>query len=101
LIRVEHGDLREQGLQGRTSAVNLKKMSDANGEGRVWQQLCSRASMVFRVNYNSQRAERNRAKAAKVEAKLRKQEEETARRKAEREPRPAEPPKTDTDEGAT
>ena len=57
------------------------------------------ARMVFKVNYNSQRAERNRAKAAKTEAKLRKQEEETARRKAEREQRLAEPPKTDTDEG--
>ena len=41
--------------------------------------------MAFKVNYNQQRAERDRAKAAKKEAKLREQEEETARRKAERE----------------
>jgi hypothetical protein len=56
--------------------------------------------MVFKVNYNSQRAERNRAKAAKMEAKLRKQEEETARRKTEREQQFAEPLKTDTVKGA-
>lgn len=41
--------------------------------------------MAFKVNYNQQRAERNRAKQAKKEAKQREQEEETARRKAERE----------------
>ncbi len=41
--------------------------------------------MVFKVNYNQQRAERDRAKAAKNEAKQREKEEETARRKAERE----------------
>ncbi len=41
--------------------------------------------MAFKVNYNQQRAERDRAKQAKKEAKLREQEEETARRKAERE----------------
>jgi hypothetical protein len=38
--------------------------------------------MAFKVNYNQQRAERDRAKAAKKEAKLRDQEELTARRKA-------------------
>lgn len=38
--------------------------------------------MAFKVNYNQQRAERDRAKAAKKEAKLREQEELTARRKA-------------------
>jgi hypothetical protein len=37
--------------------------------------------MAFKVNYNQQRAERDRAKAAKKEAKLREQEELTARRK--------------------
>ena len=41
--------------------------------------------MAFKVNYNQQRAERDRAKAAKNEAKQREKEEETARRKAERE----------------
>jgi hypothetical protein len=44
--------------------------------------------MAFKVNYNQQRAERNRAKQAKKEAKQREQEEETARRKAEREAPP-------------
>jgi len=38
--------------------------------------------MAFKVNYNQQRAERDRAKAAKKEATLREQEELTARRKA-------------------
>jgi hypothetical protein len=41
--------------------------------------------MAFKVNYNLQRADRERAKQAKKEAKLREREEETARRKAERE----------------
>jgi hypothetical protein len=50
--------------------------------------------MAFKVNYNQQRAERDRAKAAKKEAKLREQEEETARRKAERE-RGDTPPESD------
>lgn len=38
--------------------------------------------MAFKVNYNQQRAERNRAKQAKKDAKLREREEEVARRKA-------------------
>ena len=38
--------------------------------------------MAFKVNYNQQRAERDRAKQAKKDAKLREREEETARRKA-------------------
>jgi hypothetical protein len=38
--------------------------------------------MVFKVNYNQQRAERDRAKQAKKEAKAREREEEVARRKA-------------------
>ena len=41
--------------------------------------------MAFKVNYNQQRAERDRAKLAKKEAKLRERDEETARRKVERE----------------
>jgi hypothetical protein len=40
--------------------------------------------MAFKVNYNQQRMERDRAKAAKKEAKLREKEEEVARRKADR-----------------
>jgi len=39
--------------------------------------------MVFKPNYNMQRAERNRAKQAKKEEKLRDKEEAAARRKAE------------------
>jgi hypothetical protein len=38
--------------------------------------------MVFKPNYNQQRAERDRAKQAKKEAKLR-EREEAARRKTE------------------
>lgn len=38
--------------------------------------------MVFKPNYNLQRADRNRLKQAKKEAKLREQEEARARRKA-------------------
>ncbi len=37
--------------------------------------------MAFKVNYNQQRAERDRAKAAKKEAKLREQEAERMRRR--------------------
>ncbi len=39
--------------------------------------------MVFKPNYNMQRAERNRAKQAKKDDKLREKEEAAARRKAE------------------
>ena len=50
--------------------------------------------MVFKPNYNMQRAERNRAKQAKKDEKLREKEEAAARRKAELEaggePSPAE-----------
>ena len=38
--------------------------------------------MVFKPNYNAQRAERNRAKQAKKDEKLREREEAAARRKA-------------------
>ena len=38
--------------------------------------------MVFKHNYNAQRAERNRAKQAKKDEKLREREEAAARRKA-------------------
>jgi hypothetical protein len=42
--------------------------------------------MVFKPNYNHQRAERDRAKQAKKEAKLREREDAAAlRRKAEQE----------------
>jgi hypothetical protein len=48
--------------------------------------------MVFKPNYNHQRAERDRAKQAKKEAKLREREDAAAvRRKAEQDgPDPAE-----------
>ena len=39
--------------------------------------------MVFKPNYNLQRAERNRAKQAKKEEKLREKEEVAAKRKAD------------------
>ena len=39
--------------------------------------------MVFKPNYNMQRAERNRAKQAKKDEKLRDKEEAASRRKAE------------------
>lgn len=39
--------------------------------------------MVFKPNYNMQRAERNRAKQAKKDEKLREKELAAARRKAE------------------
>ena len=45
--------------------------------------------MAFKVNYNQQRAERNRAKQAKKDTKLREREEEVARRKAGLDPAPA------------
>ena len=38
--------------------------------------------MAFKVNYNQQRMERDRAKQSKKEAKLREKEAEVARRKA-------------------
>lgn len=41
--------------------------------------------MAFKPNYNHQRAERNRAKAAKKQAKLQRLEEESAKRKSLRE----------------
>ena len=47
--------------------------------------------MVFKPNYNMQRAERNRAKQAKKEEKLRDKEEAAARRKAEGETADATP----------
>jgi len=40
--------------------------------------------MVFKPNYNQQRAERNRAARARKEEKQRKIDEKTAQRKAER-----------------
>ena len=58
--------------------------------------------MVFKPNYNMQRAERNRAKQAKKDDKLREKEEAAARRKAEEaggpsaaEPNPEAPESTD------
>ena len=55
--------------------------------------------MAFKVNYNQQRAERDRAKQAKKEAKLRERDEETARRKAEREQGDGDTPPEGEDRG--
>jgi hypothetical protein len=55
--------------------------------------------MVFKPNYNHQRAERDRAKQAKKEAKLREREDAAVeRRKAEQDGTPA--PAAETDEAA-
>jgi hypothetical protein len=53
--------------------------------------------MVFKPNYNHQRAERDRAKQAKKEAKLKDREDAALRRKAEQDgtaPADAEPAET-------
>ena len=52
--------------------------------------------MVFKPNYNQQRAERNRLKQAKKDAKLREREDAVARRKAEEDGAP--PATADSDE---
>ncbi len=55
--------------------------------------------MVFKPNYNHQRAERDRAKQAKKEAKLREREDAAAmRRKAEQDG--TAPPAAESDEAA-
>ena len=56
--------------------------------------------MVFKPNYNMQRAERDRAKLAKKEEKAREKEE---RRKADLAAgiNPTDPPNTDPDNGAS
>ena len=60
--------------------------------------------MVFKPNYNMQRAERNRAKQAKKDEKLREKEEAAARRKAELEagvePSPVDGPNSGGTDGA-
>lgn len=57
--------------------------------------------MVFKPNYNMQRAERNRAKQAKKDEKLRDKEEAAARRKAEGETGPETAPAEGTSSGDT
>jgi hypothetical protein len=57
--------------------------------------------MVFKPNYNHQRAERDRAKQAKKEAKLRDREDAaTERRKAEQDASPASAPEPDEAAGS-
>jgi hypothetical protein len=51
--------------------------------------------MVFKPNYNQQRAERNRLKQAKKDAKLREREEVATRRKVEEDAPP--PPASDSE----
>lgn len=53
--------------------------------------------MVFKPNYNAQRAERNRAKQAKKEEKLREREQAAARRKAGQDDGDAEAAPSDVD----
>ncbi len=57
--------------------------------------------MVFKPNYNMQRAERNRAKQAKKDEKLREKEETAARRKAELESGVEPSPTEGTSSGGT
>lgn len=59
--------------------------------------------MVFKVNYNQQRNERDRAKQAKKDAKLREKEAEVARRRNARDesPSPALPAQEDDKNGPT
>jgi hypothetical protein len=57
--------------------------------------------MVFKPNYNHQRAERDRAKQAKKEAKLREREDAAAvRRKAEQEGVPQQAAESDEAPGS-
>jgi hypothetical protein len=56
--------------------------------------------MVFKPNYNQQRAERNRLTQAKKDAKLREREDAVARRKAEEDAAPSAPPETDAPQKA-
>ncbi len=59
--------------------------------------------MVFKVNYNQQRNERDRAKQAKKDAKLREKEAEVARRRNTRDesPNPENPVQEDEHNGPT
>jgi hypothetical protein len=57
--------------------------------------------MVFKPNYNQQRAERDRAKQAKKEAKLREREDAAlARRKAEQDGTAVLPPESEESHGS-
>ncbi len=56
--------------------------------------------MVFKPNYNQQRAERDRAKQAKKDAKLREREEVATRRKVEEEAAPPAAPESEVQSGS-
>lgn len=56
--------------------------------------------MVFKPNYNLQRAERNRLKQEKKDAKLREREEVAARRKTDQQPAPPTPPESEAQRGS-
>ncbi len=56
--------------------------------------------MVFKPNYNQQRAERNRLKQAKKDAKLREREEVATRRKVEEDAAPPAPPESEAQRGS-
>jgi hypothetical protein len=56
--------------------------------------------MVFKPNYNQQRAERNRLKQAKKEAKVREREEVATRRKVEQDTPSSAPPDSEKQPGS-
>jgi hypothetical protein len=56
--------------------------------------------MVFKPNYNQQRAERNRLKQAKKDAKLREREEVATRRKEEENSSPPAAPESEVQPGS-
>jgi hypothetical protein len=56
--------------------------------------------MVFKPNYNQQRAERNRLKQAKKDAKLREREEVATRRKEEQDATPPVAPEAEVQRGS-
>ncbi len=56
--------------------------------------------MVFKPNYNQQRAERNRLKQAKKDAKLREREEVATRRKVEQDSPPPAVPDSEVQRGS-
>ncbi len=56
--------------------------------------------MVFKPNYNQQRAERNRLKQAKKDAKLREREEVATRRKVEQDSEAPAAPESEAQPGS-
>lgn len=73
--------------------------NDKRAGGRRLNPTNAETMVVFKPNYNQQRAERNRLKQAKKDAKLREREEAVARRKAGEQE--AVPPTEDAESDAT